>query len=142
VKLSIFTLEGNAVRLALIVISVLLLSGCATQIMQGFVGQPVQNAMLKYGPPMNVMDMPDGTRAFQWEIKSSVVMPGTSTAYGTANIYAPPGSSFATVSGNSTTTYMPGQVINSRCLYTMYGQWQAARNAWIFTGYEKPPLIC
>lgn len=112
-----------------------LLGGCASSIMSGFVGKPVESVMVRYGQPVSVFDMPDGRRAFQWQINSSFVMPGS--AHTNTNIFAPPGS-FAQV--NSFTTYTPAQQINSSCLYTMYGEWRGGM--WVLVGYEKPNLMC
>lgn len=120
----------------------LVLSGCATQIMNGFIGQTVQDVALRYGPPFNVMDMGDGRRAFQWKISQSIIIPTTSTTYGTANVYAPPGSAFATVNTQATTTTTPGGVSSFDCLYTMFGQWSEQRAAWVMTSYQRPNLMC
>lgn len=119
-------------RKALIALAgALLLGGCATQIMQGFVGQPVEQIMVRYGPPVGVFDMPDGRRAFQWRIDSSTVTPGTATtnAYAYGNY------------GTATTTYMPAQQINQSCIYTMYAT-EGPAGRWTVVGYEKPSLAC
>lgn len=67
------------------------LAGCATSEMESYIGQPLQAAMARRGPPQVVFDMPDGRRAFQWVFVSQGVTP--LQTYGTANIYAPPGRS-------------------------------------------------
>src|SRR5688572_24647351 len=48
-----------------------ILAGCASSIMNGYMGKSLQEAMLDYGPPSNAFDMPDGSRAFQWVMNSS-----------------------------------------------------------------------
>lgn len=53
------------------------LTSCATNIMEGFVGQPLQAGIARYGPPEVVFDMPDGRRAFQWRMESETVTPRT-----------------------------------------------------------------
>lgn len=115
----------------------LLLSGCATAIMESYVGKPIQQAIIDRGPPDVVMDMPDGRRAFQWRIDSSVRMP--TTTHGQANIYAPPGA-FTNINYNQTT--YGGNVINTTCRYTMYATYDEAQQTWIFVGFEKPRLDC
>lgn len=125
----------------LLIAVTLLLSGCATTIMDGFVGKPLQQVMVRYGPPANVFDMPDGRRAFQWNISSNYVVPGSSQSYTTANVYAPPGA-FATVNATTYGTSTPGYVGQMDCLYTMYGQYDAVTKAWVLVGYEKPRLMC
>ena len=109
------------------------LAGCvsASQIMGEFVGQDVTKAIVKYGPPANVFDLPDGRRAFQWRISSSIIMPQTTnysaTGYGN------------TVFGTATTTggYLGDQV----CFYTLYGQKNKNRS-WTVVGFEQPTMMC
>lgn len=122
-------------RLLIAAAGALALAGCATSEMQSYVGQPLQIAIARRGPPAFVFDMPDGRRAFQWEITSSGVTPRMTT--GQANIYAPPGA-FGSVNYNQMTT--GGNAYSQTCRYTMYAIWQD--NAWVFTGYEQPPLSC
>lgn len=115
----------------------LVLSGCATGIMEGYIGQPVQAGIARYGPPEYVFDMPDGRRAFQWRMESSTVMP--TQTYGQVNIYAPPGS-YAQANYHQTTT--GGQTVTQVCRYTMYARHDAASGAWVFESFEKPSLMC
>jgi hypothetical protein len=103
--------------------------------MEGYVGQPLQAAMARNGPPDVVFDMPDGRRAFQWVVTSEGRMPTMTTT--NANIYAPPGA-FANVNSTSMTT--GGGVVTNTCRYTMYAEWRD--NAWIFTGFEPPRFMC
>lgn len=121
----------------LVGLAALALSGCASSIMEGFIGQPLQAGIARYGPPSFVFDMPDGRRAFQWRMDSTVTTP--TMTYGNVNIYAPPGA-FANVNYNQVTA--GGNVIQQSCHYTMYAKWDAAANAWIFESFEKPPLSC
>ena len=121
----------------LIIAAALMLSGCATGIMEGFVGQPLQAGIARYGPPDLVFDMPDGRRAFQWRMESDMTMPVTTS--GQMNIYAPPGA-FATVNHQSTT--YGGNTVTQVCRYTMYARWVDASNAWIFESFEKPSMMC
>ena len=46
-------------------IGILILSGCASQIMNSYVGNDVREVMVDYGTPANAFDMGDGRRAFQ-----------------------------------------------------------------------------
>lgn len=124
-------------RYAGIALAALALTGCATNIMEGYVGQPLQAGIARYGPPEVVFDMPDGRRAFQWRMESSYTTPVQT--YGSANIYAPPGA-FATV--NYQQTQYGGDTSVQVCRYTMYARWQETQNAWIFESFEKPPLMC
>jgi hypothetical protein len=110
--------------------------GCASSIMNGFVGRPLQSAMVRYGPPTNAFDMPDGTRAFQWVL---------------TNNYSPPVQSYNSGSaytvGNrvhwyQNTSTIGGQPINSECAYTMYGSWDEQQNSWVMSGFEEPSFLC
>lgn len=129
------------VKTLCVALAFLALSGCATSIMQGFVGQPLQAAMVQYGPPSNIFDMDDGRRAFQWKISESGYIPAVSNTYSTANIYAPPGA-FATIQGNSTTTTTGGYGFQQTCLYTMFAKMDEASKSWRFVGFAKPSLKC
>lgn len=111
-----------------------LLAGCASSIMKGFVGEPLQQAMVKYGPPLNAFDMGDGRRAFQWVMTSTYVMPSYAT--NTGNAYAVGNS----VYWSQNTQISGGQPISNRCAYTLYGRWNGS--AWIIEGFAKPNLIC
>jgi len=117
-------------------LGLLLLPACASQIMQGYVGKPIQAAMVDYGPPLNAFDMGDGRRAFQWVMNQTYVMPTSVTNYGTATGYG----NVATWTQNTVIT--GGQPINSRCAYTLYGRWSDSANAWMIEGYEKPRWEC
>lgn len=119
----------------------LLVGGCASSIMEGFVGQPLQVGIARYGPPAFVFDMPDGRRAFQWRMESQVAMPTTTYGNVNTNIYAPPGSFASANTQYSQTTY-GGNVLNQVCLYTMYARFNESQQAWIFEGFEKPSLAC
>lgn len=104
--------------------------------MQGYLGQPLQAAMIDYGPPQNAFDMPDGTRAFQWVMSSTYVTPTNVNNYG--NAYA---------AGNAVNWYQNtqitgGQPITNECAYTMFARWSDAQNAWVFTSFKKPKMLC
>ena len=109
-----------------------LLAACATEIMQGYVGQPVEMVQLDYGPPSNIIEMPDGTRAYQWNINSSGVMPMTN--YNSGTVYG--GGTTANYYG-TTTTYVPYE---SNCLYTLFASKQG--RSWVVTGFREPNLMC
>jgi len=113
-------------------VSVFALMGCASQIMQGYVGKSVNEPIFDYGPPSNIIELEDGSRAYQWQIDSSsaFIMPTTSTA----TAYGPGGPT--TIVGQSSTV-IP---YSNACTYTMF----AAQNQgqWIVTGFREPRLGC
>ena len=61
----------------------LILTGCASQIMSGFVGKPMTEVVGQYGFPAASYDVDTNKRAFVWQLNNSVVVPGTSYATGT-----------------------------------------------------------
>ena len=121
----------------LIGLAALALSGCATAVLEGYIGQPVQQVMIERGAPDMVIDLPDGRRAFQWVVTSQHTTPVQT--YGQANIYAPPGA-FATV--NHTQTTYGGQTVEQTCRYTLFGRFDAASRSWIVESFQKPSLLC
>ena len=121
------------IRLAVAAIAALSLTGCVSTQMETFMGRPIQEAMLRYGSPENVVDMPDGARAFQFRYGGGAVMvPGytqsTVTAYG----------NMATVN----TTGMPCGVIQTRgCLLTFIARQE--NEVWIVREIRPPQeLVC
>ncbi|WP_414897841.1 hypothetical protein [Rhodovulum sp. YEN HP10] len=117
---------------ALTILCLVFLTGCASQIMKGYVGKPVTEAMLDYGAPSNVMTLEDGRRAYQWTIQNTgtVAVPTTSTA----TVYGAGGT--ATAFGQST-SYVP---YSEKCVYTLTASQQG--EAWIVDGFRKPRLAC
>jgi len=110
----------------------LALAGCATGIMQSYVGQDIRQVVVKRGPPVNAMDMGDGRRAFQWTENESFTTPTNAYTTGTAN------------SGwySANTTITGGQTFTQTCLYTLYARWDDARKGWVVDSFEKPAWDC
>jgi hypothetical protein len=119
-----------------IVLFFIFLAGCATQIMQSYVGKDVREIMLDYGAPANAFDMGEGRRAFQWSIGSSYTAPITATTTGSVNSVG------STSWVNSNTIITGGQVINSQCLYTLFARWNENSRGWFVTDFKKPNLMC
>ena len=105
---------------------------CASSIMKSYMGEPLQEAMLDYGPPANAFDMPDGSRAFQWVITSAFTTPTTvtSTTMPIGNVWY------------TNTQITGGQAISGRCVYTLLARWEDLQNAWVFYDYRQPSLMC
>ena len=110
-----------------VLIVTFLASGCASAIMEGFVGKDISEVVLQYGPPVNKIDMPDGRIAFQWSMDSYVVMPSTTNIYSSGNI--------ATVNSYG------GGVFTNTCLYTLFAT-PSSNNSYTITGFQKPRLDC
>lgn len=117
-------------------LSLMFLMGCASQIMQGYVGHPVSDAVIDYGMPVTAFDIDQNTRAFIWQKTSTHTSPSYVSTYG--NSY-----------GNmwSATSYIsPAQTSTHTCNYVIYAQ-KADNNldgpaGWIITGYKKPSIWC
>jgi predicted small secreted protein len=109
----------------------ILLTACAADTMRGYVGQDIRNVELSYGPPVNQIDLGNGTRAFQWAKVS---------------VDTTPVSAFTTVDkdkkGRKTTQtqFIGGDTTVTRCLYTFI----TTRNgdSWMVTGIRQPSLDC
>jgi len=116
----------------LIIASLIVLAGCASTIMEGYVGKSITEPMLDYGRPSDVIALGPDRRAFQWEINSSGVIPITTPT--TSNIYGAGG--WATVTTN-TTSYTP---YSQTCRYTL----TATRSGedWIVDGFREPSMWC
>lgn len=113
-------------------LAVLLCTGCATVTMSGYVGKPLTDVVMDYGPPANYVDLPDGRRAFQWAMTKSHTTPVSVST--TAYRNGPSATAYTTASG--------GQLITTGCIYTLIARWGPVSNAWIIDGYRTPSLAC
>lgn len=120
----------------LAVACLLAVAGCATGVMQSYIGKDVREVVVKRGAPANVMDMGDGRRAFQWAINEGYTAPTVATSYGSANAYG--NSAYYT----NSTVVSGGQTSVWTCVYTLYGRWDDSRQGWIVEGFEKPTWNC
>lgn len=111
-------------------------NGCASKIMQGYVGKDVRKVMFSYGKPSNVFNIGKGKRAFQWNKNSTYVTPTYTNTSGYLSRYG----SVATYNAYTTTT--GGQVIHSSCVYTLFSTWSSKKKAWVVTGFQKPNFAC
>ncbi|MCA1335566.1 hypothetical protein [Pseudooceanicola marinus] len=113
-------------------LAVLLMTGCASSIMESYVGKSIQEPILDYGPPSHVMDISANRRAFQWSMTNSGVIPITTPT--TTTVYGNGG--YATAYSQST-TYVPH---SNQCVYTLTAIKQG--DDYIVDGFRKPTLMC
>jgi hypothetical protein len=117
-----------------------LLVACASDIIKSYVGKPLSDAVIDYGPPAYSFDTGDGTRTFVWSISSSFVLPGHSS-----------GNASVTTFGNTAqlygaATYSPPISVSQQCNYAVYAK--RTRNdiegpaAWVITGFKPPRADC
>lgn len=136
------------IRLLFVTISVMLLSACASTIMEGYMNKPLSEVVLKYGPPSNAFDMGDGRRAFTWLKTRTLVTPGTATTYGngTATAYGVGNNVNVYGSYYGTTVYSPPVASDLTCAYTVFAERSRTDiegpAAWMIVSYQKPDLIC
>lgn len=125
----------------------LLIGGCASAIMKGYIGQTVDVVMVERGVPAMAYDLPDGTRAFVWERTTTTIIPGqtygTATAFGSANSIGNNTTANVSVFSNSYST--PSYSVSDTCAYTLIARRVADLDspaAWEVVGFRKPPLMC
>ncbi len=107
------------------------LSGCASTIMKGYVARDISSVVANYGPPINSFDLPNGQRAFQWEIIDTSYVPETIT-YDDQN-----GRGYR----RGSEVRSGGYVKETACNYTFYAS-AAPNGGWTITGFEKPSFEC
>jgi len=100
--------------------------------MEGYVGKPITEPILDYGPPSNVVELGPKRRAFQWKIDSSGVAPLTTPS--SATIYTPTGSAWIT---SQSTTYVP---YSKQCLYTLTAT--ETDGVYVVDGFRQPKFSC
>ena len=108
----------------------LILSACASQIMKSYIGAPISNVMLDYGPPDNVYDLGPGARAYQWRKQKTQIVAGQSS-----------GEIRDTRRGKRyEVTETPGYVEHTECFYTFYTR--GSGSDWYVTSFRQPLLEC
>ena len=115
----------------------LLLSGCVSTHMKRYIGKDVRYIVLDDGDPERAMDMPDGTRAFQfyWGGGSAAV-PTQTTTTGELQLVG------NSVLYSEQRLQTGGFIVESKgCLVTYFARWDAAKNGWIVTGIQYPKRL-
>jgi len=120
----------------LALMAIALLTGCASQIMQSYIGKDIREVVVDYGPPTNAFDMGDGRRAFQWEQGRSRTSPTNVSTTGTVDVHG----NSAWINSNSTIT--GGNTTYSKCVYTMFANWNSVANGWYVINFKEPSLRC
>lgn len=138
--------DSLSIKLFVATLVALILFGCAsaTQIMQGYVGQPLLRVVEDYGLPVAAFETEPGSRAFIWQIKKQAVTPQIAMGQGSAN---------STLTGNNLNTQLfgnsivfPATVSESSCNYTIYAKRVrtdiVGPGAWVVTGFKTPKFMC
>ncbi len=114
-----------------LVVCVLLLAACAADTMRGYIGQDIRAVELSYGPPVNQIDLGNGTRAFQWSKVSVDTTPVSSVSTTNKDKKGRKTTETQFTGGNTTVT---------RCLYTFIAAQRG--DGWIVTGIRNPTFDC
>lgn len=110
-----------------------LATGCVSGQMKKLVGLPIQEAAIEYGAPINVVDMPDGRRVFQFASSRTVHTPVQAQTQGSGF-----GNSY-----QANTTVYGGNPVQINCTYTFYTTWNESASTWMVTDFKAPDrLIC
>lgn len=120
-------------RILLLGFLALVLSGCASTQMKGYVGKSIEEANLELGKPENVIKMSSGRRAYQYRWGGgSAVIPGSAKSTITGDYYS------ATVK----TTYKPATIVTSKgCLVTLIAT--KKNGLWMVSDWKIPQkLVC
>jgi hypothetical protein len=107
--------------------------------MKAYIGQDVRYIVLDDGQPENVMDMPDGRRAFQfrwgggtYKVPKMTTTRGNIQLVGNTAYYAEQ----KLESGGGTVT-------SAGCLLTYFAKWDAQAKGWIVVEIRYPKkLVC
>ena len=110
-----------------------LLVGCVADTMRSYAGQDIRAVELTYGPPINQIDLGNGTRAFQW---SKVSVDTTPVSAVTTTDKDKKGRK------TTDTQFVGDEQTVTRCLYTFIAARNPQANSWIVTGIREPSLDC
>jgi hypothetical protein len=139
-------------KIRILILGVLLVSGCASEILSAYVGKTLMEPVLDYGPPTYSFEIDKENRAFMWVEEDEVYIPGHVTTTGHAstagNAYGQYG--MATYAGNTSiytnTVVTPPQSYTTDCRYVLYAKQKVKNpegpNDWVVTGFRKPSFAC
>lgn len=116
-----------------VILASIALGGCARVIMGSYVGKPVTEIVLDYGPPANAIDLGPNRRAFQWVRSYSGTTPVVANTQ-----YSGTGSPWVTTN----TVITGGQTFTRDCLYTFTATWDAQGSRWMVDDYRLPEFMC
>ena len=129
-------------RLALtscIALAALFTQACASKHMKQFIGRDVRYVVLEDGQPENVMDLPDGRRAFQFRWGGGTyVVPKTTDTQGQVQLVG--NSAYYSERKLESGGFI---VENPGCLLTYFARWDSTLGGWIVQEVSWPKkLVC
>ena len=117
-----------------VVAASLLLATCVSTHMRQFIGRDIRYVAVDSGRPVNVFDMPDGRRAFQYYWGGGTVpVPAVTTTDGEIQLVGDE------VWYTETAVQVAGGVIESEgCLITYFASWVDESQGWIVDEVSYP----
>lgn len=113
-------------------LSVFVLTSCASQIMESYIGKDIKEVMMDYGAPSAVLDLDKGKKAYQWHKVTTEHVPAqvytTSSAYGM--LHTPV----------TNTYFTPAYSYSSDCFYTFIAEQRGDK--WVVASFRSPALMC
>jgi hypothetical protein len=131
-------------KLVLAIVATMLLAGCSSMIMQGYVGKDISEPIMDYGYPANAIDLPNGNRAFQWHITTSHYTPTTVTSTGNTDGTASLHGNMLSYNAYNTQTSIVNQggLSINECMYTLIAKKNREIESWTIVDYRKPTFRC
>jgi len=120
-------------KILIVIFLAIVLTGCASTQMKSYIDKPIQEADLELGKPVNIIELPNNRRAYQYYWGGgTVVIPGSAESTITGNTY----------STNINTIYKPAMVVSSKgCLVTLIAS--RIKGVWIVKDWRIPQkLVC
>lgn len=112
---------------AALIFVLMAIAGCASQMMEGYLGKDITEVIMDRGTPSGAIDLPDGRRAFMWTSTQTSVAPVTTSYSGSAY-------------GGTAMSY-GGSVSRWDCTYTFIGQ-RNPRGSYTVVDFRQPSLMC
>lgn len=133
------TISRRAVALGSLLLLGAMTAGCASTHMKRFIGRDVRYVPLEDGRPVNVFDLPDDQRAFQFLWGGGrYVVPATTTTQGQVQLVGD------SAYYSERKLEIPAAVIdNPGCVITYIARWNAEKKGWIVVDIAYPHrLVC
>ena len=107
--------------------------------MKQFIGKDVRYIAVQDGAPENVIDMPDGRRAFQYRWGGGTVsVPTRTTTSGQVQLVGD-----SVIYREERLTSGGGTFVSEGCLITYFAAWDASNQGWIVNDISYPKgLVC
>lgn len=117
-------------RIFVVITLTAFLSACSHGL-QSYVNKDINEAIIAYGQPENIMALPDGSRAYQWSELRAVTMPmATNTQITPTN-----------TGYNALAFSSPALTKQRKCVYTLIAK-PEAEERWVVSEYRSTEWRC